>query len=88
MRTHEELSLLKAKESETLNSDSCSPFFLQVEAVIWQDGQVRELPPLAGDADGTATAINDNEQAVGFTGCVTGDVHAVVWQHGTPIDLG
>ncbi len=74
--------------SETPNSDPCSPFALQVEAVMWENGTVQELPPLAGDADGTAQAINDNEQAVGFTGCVTGDVHAVRWQHGTPIDLG
>ena len=75
-------------QSETPNLDPCSPAFLQVEAVIWQDGQVQELPPLAGDADGGAGAINDNGEAVGFTGCVTGDVHAILWQHGTPIDLG
>jgi len=75
-------------QSETPNSDPCSPAFLQVEAVIWQDVQVRELPLLPGDADGDAAAINDNGEAVGFTGCVTGDIHAILWQHGTPIDLG
>jgi len=67
---------------------SLLPTFLQVEAVIWQGGQVQELPPLPGDADGGAAAINDNGDAVGFTGCVTGAVHAILWQHGKPIDLG
>jgi probable HAF family extracellular repeat protein len=66
----------------------CSPFFLQVEAVIWQDGQVQELPPFPGDPDGFASAVNDKGQVAGFTGCVTGDIHAVLWQHSMPNDLG
>jgi probable HAF family extracellular repeat protein len=75
--------------SETPNPDpTCSPFFLQIEAAIWQNGHVQELPPLPGDPDGFANGINDNGQAVGLTGCATGNTHAVLWQNGTAIDLG
>jgi probable HAF family extracellular repeat protein len=74
--------------SETPNPDpTCSPFFLQIEAVVWQNGQVQELAPLPGDPDGFANGINDNGQAVGITGCA-GNTHAVLWQNGTAIDLG
>src|ERR1700732_1661320 len=45
--------------SETVKSDSCSFAFLQVEAAIWQNGQVKELPPFPGDAMGSASAIYD-----------------------------
>jgi probable HAF family extracellular repeat protein len=78
-------------QSETPNSDPCSPFFLQVEAVIWLNGQVQELPLFPGDSDGFASAINDKGQAVGYTGCVTGRIHAVLWPNGPNgdvIDLG
>src|SRR3984893_6763963 len=75
--------------AETPNPDpTCSAFLLQTEAVIWQEGHVQELPPLPGDPDGFANAINDNGQVVGVTGCITGNFHAVLWQHGVPIDLG
>jgi probable HAF family extracellular repeat protein len=75
--------------SETANPDpTCSLFFLQIEAVLWQHGRVQELLPLPGDPDGTANAINDDGQAVGGTGCATGAIHAVLWQNGTALDLG
>jgi probable HAF family extracellular repeat protein len=75
--------------SETPNPDpTCSLVFLQTQAAIWQNGQVQELAPLPGDPDGFANGINDNGQAVGVTGCATGDFHAVLWQNGTAIDLG
>jgi probable HAF family extracellular repeat protein len=78
--------------SETPNSDPCSFAFLQVEAAIWENGRVQELPPFPGDSVGNATAINDSGQAVGATGCVaTNTVRAVLWPHGPNgrvIDLG
>jgi probable HAF family extracellular repeat protein len=75
--------------SETVKSDSCSFAFLQVEAAIWQNGQVKELPPFPGDAMGSASAINDAGHVVGATGCVTtSTVRAVLWQKNTGIDLG
>jgi probable HAF family extracellular repeat protein len=75
--------------SETPNPDpTCSLFFLQIQAVVWQGGHVQELPPFPGDPDGAANAINDNGQAVGGTGCATGNLHAVLWQNGMVTDLG
>jgi len=67
---------------------TCSPFFLQTEAVVWQKSHVQELHPISGDPDGFANAINDGGQVVGVTGCVTGTFHAVLWQNGMPLDLG
>ena len=75
-------------QAETPNVDPCSPFALQVEAVVWRDHQIEQvLPPLGGTV-AVANAINDNGDAVGLSGCITGNVYAVLWQHGTPINLG
>jgi probable HAF family extracellular repeat protein len=35
-----------------------------------------------------ANAINDNGQAVGISGCNTGNFYAVLWDQGKPINLG
>jgi probable HAF family extracellular repeat protein len=71
---------------------------LQFEAVVWEKHkwkwQVRQLPPYPGDLDSAATAINDLGQVVGISGqCdvaigAYSAIHAVLWQNGTPIDLG
>jgi probable HAF family extracellular repeat protein len=78
--------------AETPNPDpTCSLFFLQVEAVLWENGNVQELPPLPGDPDGIAGGINDKGQVAGTTGCGTGTLHAVLWPNGPNggvIDLG
>jgi probable HAF family extracellular repeat protein len=66
------------------------------QAVIWKRGKIYELPPLPGDEVGAALRINDRGQAVGtsgpcsatsYGGFVNGP-HAVLWDHGKPIDLG
>ena len=73
--------------------------FLQFEATLWERGgsghwKVRELPPYPGDSDGAATAINDLGQTVGISGqCdvaigAYSAIHALLWENGTPIDLG
>lgn len=74
--------------SETANLDACSPNFLQVEAALWRDGNIIELPPLPGDPDAQAFAVNDGGEIIGLSGCATGAVHALVWHNGTPLDLG
>jgi probable HAF family extracellular repeat protein len=78
--------------AETSNSDPCSFAFLQVEAVLWDKGTIRELFPFPGDAIGSALAINDSGQVVGATGCVTTNtVRAVLWPdrpNGGVVDLG
>jgi probable HAF family extracellular repeat protein len=79
-----------------------TPFqILDFEAVIWEpNGEIRELPPLAGDTVGFAFGINDHGQAVGASGSCS-DIrvppqppgptapHAVLWESdGSPINLG
>jgi probable HAF family extracellular repeat protein len=68
---------------------------LQFEAVLWEPGthHIQELPPLHGDPDGAATAINEKGQIVGISG--TCDVavgaysakHALLWEDGNVINL-
>ncbi len=65
------------------------PQVLDFEAVIWgpSPGQIRELPPPAGDTVGMAFGINDSGQVVGGTGLCGNTVlpgfaaapHAVLW---------
>ena len=77
-------------------SKCLAPQVLQFEAVIWgpNSGEMTVLPPLSGDLDGAATAINDNGQVVGISGICDQAVgrytakHAVLWENGVPINLG
>jgi probable HAF family extracellular repeat protein len=68
------------------------PLFLHFEAVIWENGQIQELPPFPGDPDAIANGINDKGQVVGASGpCIMffgGGFHALLWQDGTATDLG
>ena len=72
------------------------PQVLQFEAVIWGPGdhQIQQLRPYGSDPDSAATGINDQAQVVGISGIcqnAVGDqsaTHALLWQNGTPINLG
>ncbi|HEV2729388.1 MAG TPA: hypothetical protein VGV15_05100, partial [Terriglobales bacterium] len=57
-------------ENATLDSTCVAPNpqVLQVEPVIWEEGEIHQLPTFPGDPDGGANAINDRGQAVGFSG--------------------
>jgi probable HAF family extracellular repeat protein len=81
----------------TIHDSTCiAPQVLQFEAVLYGKklGQIMELPPLAGDVDGAATAINDKNLVVGISGICANAIggataaHSVLWQNGTPIDIG
>lgn len=73
-----------------------SPQVLQFRAAIWGPGreEIQELPPLAGDSTSAATAINNRGQVVGISGVCGSAVgafsaaHALIWEHGTPTDIG
>jgi len=68
-----------------------NPQVLQIKPVIWRNGNIQELPTFPGDPDGQANAINDNGQAVGFSGFCIGEGlarHALLWQNGVMADLG
>jgi probable HAF family extracellular repeat protein len=83
-----------------IHDSTCAPppngtQVLQFEAVLWEPGthHIQELPPLHGDPDGAATAINEKGQIVGISG--TCDVavgaysakHALLWEDGRVINL-
>jgi probable HAF family extracellular repeat protein len=81
----------------TVHDSTCvPPQVLQFEPVIWGPalGQLTQLPPLSGDVDGAATAINDQGQAVGISGICDQAVgrytakHAVLWENGVTTNLG
>ncbi len=56
--------------------------------VIWEDGKARALPTVGSDPDGEANAINDQGQAVGYSGTCTAALHAVLWErNGTAFPL-
>jgi probable HAF family extracellular repeat protein len=85
-------------ENTTLDPNCPAPQKFQFEPAIWQQGQIQQLPTIAGDPDGVAEAINDNGQVAGASGtCSTFNVntlvglqpnHALLWETGTVIDLG
>lgn len=75
-----------------------TPFqVFRFEAVMWgPNGEIQELPPLNGDTVGFAFGNNDSGQVVGGSGlCANTAIppnpaapHAVLWENGSPIDLG
>src|SRR5262249_1280129 len=73
----------------------CCTQVLQFRPAMWTLGpdQIHELPLIAGDSSGAATAINDNGQIVGISGICDQAVgrhtakHAVLWQNGTVTDI-
>jgi probable HAF family extracellular repeat protein len=82
----------------TVHDPTCAlPQVLQFRAVVWgpRDDQIRELPPLpGGDTVTAATALNDRGQVVGISGVCDqaagrfSAIHSVLWEHGTPIEIG
>jgi probable HAF family extracellular repeat protein len=83
-------------ENTVRDSTCVPPQQLQFRAVVWgpRDGQIRELPPLAGDTVSAATALNDRGQVVGISGICDqavgrlSAIHSVLWNRGEPIDIG
>jgi probable HAF family extracellular repeat protein len=77
-------------ENSTPDPTCEAPQVLQFKPVVWEKGQVQELPTFQGDPDGQANAINDNGQVVGFSGhCIIPvQHHALLWQSGVMTDLG
>jgi probable HAF family extracellular repeat protein len=82
-------------ETTTHDSTCVAPQVLQFEAVLWDAaGHPHVLPPLPGDPDSAATAIDDEGDAAGISGIcqnAVGDLsaeHAVVWHQGVPTNIG
>jgi len=68
------------------------PFYKRQGALpaIWENGRIKPLAPLPGDSRGTAYAINDRGQVVGWSGdCVSNTTaHALLWNNGKVVNLG
>jgi probable HAF family extracellular repeat protein len=85
-------------ENTTLDPACPSPQKYQFKPVLWQGGEVAELPTVGGDRNGVAHSINENGDIVGGSGaCGAYDpnlqlllkpVHALLWEAGRVIDLG
>jgi probable HAF family extracellular repeat protein len=55
--------------------------------VLWEKGKAQALPTVGSDPDGDAFWINDQGQAVGYSGTCTAALHAVSWGNGTASPL-
>ena len=59
-----------------------------ISPVLWEKGEARALPTVAGDPDGFVQGINDLGQAVGSSGtCTNIATHAVLWENGAAVQL-
>lgn len=84
--------------AETAEHDATciAPQVLGFEGFLWnpEGGEVRVLPPLAGDTGTAAFGLNSHGDAVGTSGIcggglvATSALHAVMWKNGLPIDVG
>ncbi len=63
------------------------PPFKTTLAVLWEKGKAQPLPTVGSDPDGVAVGINDQGQAVGYSGTCTAASHAVLWENGTAFPL-
>ncbi|MGH9454436.1 MAG: hypothetical protein ACRD2O_10765, partial [Terriglobia bacterium] len=60
-------------------------------AALWERGNAEALPLVGNDVDGEAFGINDQGQAVGYSGNCPSATHAVMWKDNTAFvlqDLG
>jgi probable HAF family extracellular repeat protein len=55
--------------------------------VLWDKGIAQALPLINGDPDGVAFGINNQGQAVGYSGTCTAANYGVVWDYGTATPL-
>ena len=77
--------------AETPVVDSGCPPFKTTLAVLWEKGNAQPLPTVGSDPDGVAFGINDQGQAVGYSGSCIAATHAVMWKNNTAFvlqDLG
>lgn len=60
-----------------------------LQAFLFQDGQMTNLAPALGTVHGSASAINNSGSVVGWFGQASWlDAHAFIWQAGRVTDLG
>jgi probable HAF family extracellular repeat protein len=97
--TINDAGLVLAVGEKNVRDASCvKPQVLGFEAFTWspRTNKIHRLPPLKGDSDSEAFAMNERGDAVGYSGgCGTGGdgdffvaYHAVIWLNGKPRDMG
>jgi probable HAF family extracellular repeat protein len=85
-------------ENTKVDPNCPAPQKLQFQPVIWQNGEVQQLPTSSGNLEGAAYSINDSGQMVGasgscaalspLTGLYMQPLHALLWETGEVTDLG
>jgi probable HAF family extracellular repeat protein len=55
--------------------------------VLWEKGKAQALPTVGSDPDGVAFGINNQGQAVGYSGTCTAANYAVLWENSTATPL-
>jgi probable HAF family extracellular repeat protein len=83
-------------EDGVLDNGCVPPLKSHFQAVVWENGQIRKLPPLPGDEVALAVRNNENGLVVGTSGLCSNTYyagtgagpHAVVWDNGVPTYLG
>ena len=98
INTQSEAAGMAEKDTPDSTCPSGGPQKLEFKPVVWQIGDVRELPTYPGDPDGNVHALNDSGQAAGGSGVCAAfnpiwltnlqPLHALLWQDGKAIDLG
>jgi probable HAF family extracellular repeat protein len=90
--------IIGASDDGTSDATCMPPQKTHFQAVVWapKTGKAQKLPPLPGDEVGLALKNNDKGQVVGTSGLCSNTTfggfglgpHAVLWDHGSPINLG
>ncbi len=73
--------------AETANTDPTCPPAPTTSPVLWEKGHAQPLPLVGTDPDGFAFGINDQGQAVGYSGSCIAATHAVMWENNTAFVL-
>jgi probable HAF family extracellular repeat protein len=61
--------------------------FMVDQPVMWTNGNAQPLPTVGTDTDGVAFGINNQGQAVGYSGTCIAVNHAVLWEYNTATPL-
>jgi probable HAF family extracellular repeat protein len=76
-------------ENNTPDTTCIAPQALHFRPVIWEGGEIRELPTVSGDPDGVAFAINNRGEVVGVSAdCTLTPGHTLLWHDGKVTDMG
>lgn len=79
-------TLIDINHHRQILGSSLADDFSSSKVFIVEDGNLMELPPLAGDATAVATALNERGEVLGVSGVGLAR-HVVIWDEGEPVAL-